>query len=290
MCEIRSLAAGARRRGDKTRRRAPRSGPWRKDDQHRSSVPRSRRSFSGYRPLAIHAQVVGPAAVPPPPDFPAQGKPTMVKRADILEYRALASYSEPDWVTEQFVDAGKLPPVAERLPKEPLVYKTGNMPDGVGVYGDVMRHVIGGRPEGWNYMRRPDPGLGRHRHRHLRVPDPHRAALHGRAGGPRAAAEPREELGLVGGRQGADDPPDRGRQVVGRRPVRRRGRDVLLGRPRDRPGADAAERRLAGDLRRRHDARQGRRLHGEVHLHRRPSPSRCSTRSPTAPSARGRAT
>src|SRR6185437_8987338 len=24
-------------------------------------------------------------------------------------------------------------------------------PDGVGVYGDVMRHVIGGRPEGWNY-------------------------------------------------------------------------------------------------------------------------------------------
>lgn len=40
----------------------------------------------------------------------------------------------------------------ERLPEEPLVYKTGNMVDGIGVYGDTMRHVIGGRPEGWNYI------------------------------------------------------------------------------------------------------------------------------------------
>jgi peptide/nickel transport system substrate-binding protein len=101
---------------------------------------------------AVHAQVAGPAPVPTPPDFPAMGKPALVKRADILEYKALPSYSEPDWVTEQFVSTGKLPPVAERLPKEPMVYKTDNMPDGVGVYGDVMRHVIGGRPEGWNYM------------------------------------------------------------------------------------------------------------------------------------------
>ena len=54
-------------------------------------------------------------------------------------------------MTEQFVKTGKLPPVKDRLPKEPLVFKTGNMADGVGVYGDTMRHVIGGRPEGWNY-------------------------------------------------------------------------------------------------------------------------------------------
>ena len=195
------------------------------------------------------------------------GKPTFVKRADILEYKALPAYSEPAWVTEKFVSTGKLPPVAERLPKEPLVYKTGNMPDGPGVYGDVMRHVIGGRPEGWNYLRRPDPGLGRHRHRPLRVPDPHRAAVHGRAGGSGAVAQPGQELGLVGGRQGADGPPDRRRQVVGRRSVRRRGHHVLLGRPRHGPGADAAERRLARDLRHRHHAGQGRRLHGEVHLH-----------------------
>ena len=51
-------------------------------------------------------------------------------------------------------------PVAERLPKEPLVYKTANMPDGLGVYGDTMRHVIGGRPEGWNYIAGQSQGWG----------------------------------------------------------------------------------------------------------------------------------
>ena len=106
----------------------------------------------GVSSLAVEAQVVGPAPVPAPPEFPAQAKPALMKRADILEFKALPAYSEPEWVTKQFVDTGKLPPVAERLPKEPMVYKTGSMTDGVGVYGDVMRHVIGGRPEGWNYM------------------------------------------------------------------------------------------------------------------------------------------
>ncbi len=41
-----------------------------------------------------------------------------------------------------------------------MVYKTGNMKDGVGVYGDVMRHVIGGRPEGWNYWAGQTQGWG----------------------------------------------------------------------------------------------------------------------------------
>ena len=50
--------------------------------------------------------------------------------------------------------------MADRLPKEPLVYKTANMPDGPGVYGDVMRHVIGGRPEGWNFWAGQSYGWG----------------------------------------------------------------------------------------------------------------------------------
>ena len=100
------------------------------------------------------------APVPDPPKFDAQEEVNPVRRDEILEYRALDSYSEPDWITEQFVDTGKLPPVKERLPKEPLVYKTGNMPAGVGVYGDVMRHVIGGRPEGWNYTAGQTQGWG----------------------------------------------------------------------------------------------------------------------------------
>ncbi|TIU70888.1 MAG: ABC transporter substrate-binding protein, partial [Mesorhizobium sp.] len=50
--------------------------------------------------------------------------------------------------------------VKDRLPKEPLVFKTANMPDGIGVYGDTMRHVIGGRPEGWNYGAGQTQGWG----------------------------------------------------------------------------------------------------------------------------------
>lgn len=108
---------------------------------------------------ALQAEMLAPTAVPEPPVFEAQGQPVYVNRADIYEYKALPAYSEPAWVTA-FVDAGKLPPVAERLPKEPLVYKTANMPDGPGVYGDVMRHVIGGRPEGWNFWAGQSYGWG----------------------------------------------------------------------------------------------------------------------------------
>ena len=260
-----SAIPGARRPGRQTRR-APRSGPWRKDDQH-DPARRARGAPSRGIARAIHAQVVGPAPVPAPPDFPAQAKPTLVKRADILEYKALASYSEPAWVTEKFVDdrqaaAGRRAAAegADGLQDRQHARRPRRLRR-----RDAPRDRRPAR--GLELHGRADPGLGRHRHRHLRMPDPHRAAVHGRAGGPRAAAEPREELGLVGGRQGADHPPDRGRQVVGRRSVRRRGRDVLLGRSRRRSRADAAERRLARDLRRRHDAREGRRLHGEVHLH-----------------------
>ena len=105
----------------------------------------------GVSALAMPAGAADPVVVPEQPVFPAQGKITYVPRTSILEYKALSAYQEPDWVTEKFVKAGKLPPVGERLPKEPLVFKTGNMPDGTGVYGDTIRHVIGGRPEGWNY-------------------------------------------------------------------------------------------------------------------------------------------
>jgi len=109
--------------------------------------------------LAAQAQTVAPTTPPDPPKFDAQQVPTFVGIADIQEFKALPEYHEPDYV-KAFVDAGTLPPVAERLPKEPLVYKTGNMPDGVGVYGDVMRHVIGGRPEGWNYSAGQTQGWG----------------------------------------------------------------------------------------------------------------------------------
>jgi len=109
--------------------------------------------------LAAQAQTVAPTTPPDPPKFDAQGTPTFVGIGDIFEYKALPEYHEPDYV-KAFEDAGKLPPLKDRLPKEPLVYKAANMPDGIGVYGDVMRHVIGGRPEGWNYMAGQSQGWG----------------------------------------------------------------------------------------------------------------------------------
>ncbi|KXF74930.1 alpha-galactoside-binding protein [Paramesorhizobium deserti] len=114
----------------------------------------------GISMLAMNANAFETGTPPEPPPFPAEAKITYVARDSILEFKALPAYSEPDWVTEKFVKASKLPPLEERLPEEPLVYKTGNMPDGLGVYGDTMRHVVGGRPEGWNYMAGQSQGWG----------------------------------------------------------------------------------------------------------------------------------
>ncbi|TAX47405.1 ABC transporter substrate-binding protein, partial (plasmid) [Rhizobium leguminosarum] len=109
---------------------------------------------------ALNAYASEPTVPPAPADFPAEGKINYVARDSILEFKALPEYHEPDWVTKNFVATGKLPPVKDRLPKEPMVFKTGNMPDGIGVYGDTMRHVIGGRPEGWNYGAGQTQGWG----------------------------------------------------------------------------------------------------------------------------------
>jgi peptide/nickel transport system substrate-binding protein len=108
-----------------------------------------------------HAQQLVPPTTPPDPTpFAAQGTPNFVDPSDIWVYKALPAYHEPDWVTKQFVDTGKLPPVKDRLPEKPLVMLASNMPDGIGVYGDVMRHVIGGRPQGWNYAAGQIQGWG----------------------------------------------------------------------------------------------------------------------------------
>ncbi len=113
----------------------------------------------GVSAVAVRADMMAPTTPPDAPKFDAQGAPVFVNRSDIYEYKALPAYNEPDWV-KAFEAAGKLPPLVDRLPKEPLVYKTANEPDGTGVYGDVMRHVIGGRPEGWNFWAGQTYGWG----------------------------------------------------------------------------------------------------------------------------------
>lgn len=67
----------------------------------------------------------------------------------ILTYKALDSYSEPDWVSE-LVAEGALPPVEERLPVEPRVILESGMADGIGVYGGVWRDFSACPTEGYN--------------------------------------------------------------------------------------------------------------------------------------------
>ena len=115
--------------------------------------------LAGASVLAVAAMASPPSAPPDAPAFEAQGKVTFVGRADLWDYKALPEYHQPDFVAKA-AQAHKIPGIKDRLPKEPLVFKTANMPDGVGVYGDVMRHVIGGRPEGWNYQAGQSQGWG----------------------------------------------------------------------------------------------------------------------------------
>ncbi len=67
----------------------------------------------------------------------------------IVTYKALDSYSEPDWISE-LVAAGELPPVEERLPVEPRVVLASGMAEGIGVYGGVWRDFSACPTEGFN--------------------------------------------------------------------------------------------------------------------------------------------
>ena len=114
----------------------------------------------GVSSIAVSAQMAEPTTPPDPPSFAAQKEPVLVGRDDIVRFGSLPEYSEPGWVTTNFVETGKLPPVGDRLPAEPMIFKTGNMPDGVGEYGGTLRHVIGGRPQGWNWIAGQTQGWG----------------------------------------------------------------------------------------------------------------------------------
>lgn len=124
------------------------------------------------RPLAGAVAIIiagcspqAPATRPLDPRVTAALNPAGVARprlapGDLVGYRTLPAYSEPDWVTRDFVAKGLLPPVERRLPREPLVYGAAAMPDGLGTYGDALRQVTGGRPEGWNYSAGQSQGWG----------------------------------------------------------------------------------------------------------------------------------
>ena len=62
-----------------------------------------------------------------------------------------AEYQQAPWL-DKLVAAGKLPPVEKRLPKEPPVYLTTGMKDGIGVYGDLWRGFSACPTAGYNDM------------------------------------------------------------------------------------------------------------------------------------------
>jgi len=69
----------------------------------------------------------------------------------IVTYKALPQYHEAPWL-DKLVAAGQLPPVEQRLPKEPQVYLTSGMKDGIGVYGDLWRGFSACPTAGYNNM------------------------------------------------------------------------------------------------------------------------------------------
>ena len=164
---------------------------------------------------AMAQDLKGPIPYPTPQPV-GTTKPILVPYDKLFHYGTLPAYHEPDWVSE-FVKAGKLPPVEQRLPKEPLIVDTSMTTDGPGVYGGTLRHVIGAPAARLELDRRPVPGLWRHRAFDDDVPGPHRPDVDADAGEGRAAAAAREIVGLVGRRQAAHHASGRGRQMVGRR-------------------------------------------------------------------------
>lgn len=110
-------------------------------------------AFAATLPVSAQAKgkLVGP--IPYPEGMPIKGSAgtKTFNLADIVEYKALAKYSEPAYVTE-LVKAGKLPPVEKRLPEKPFVVKTSFMSDGAGQYGGVFSNVFAVPIEGWNYF------------------------------------------------------------------------------------------------------------------------------------------
>jgi peptide/nickel transport system substrate-binding protein len=101
---------------------------------------------------AAAGTVKDPITYPDPPAIDLGGAEAQRLPIDqIVTYKALPAYSEPDYVTK-LVDEGKLPPVAERLPKEPQVLLSSGMKDGPGEYGDLWRGFSACPTAGWNRM------------------------------------------------------------------------------------------------------------------------------------------
>jgi len=122
---------------------APEAAPAEATEAPAEAAPAS--AEGAYGPMPADA-----VPYPEPPALDLGGATvTRMPISEITAYKALPEYHEPAWVTKM-VDDGKLPAVADRLPKEPKVILKSGMPDGVGVYGDVWRDFSACPTAGWN--------------------------------------------------------------------------------------------------------------------------------------------
>jgi peptide/nickel transport system substrate-binding protein len=103
-------------------------------------------------PAAPELKVKAPVEYPEPTDLGLGGGEVIRFSTDeIFTYKALPEYHQAAWL-DKFVADGTLPPVEERLPKEPRVTLTASMPDGIGVYGDLWRGFSACPTSGYNNM------------------------------------------------------------------------------------------------------------------------------------------
>ena len=102
---------------------------------------------------AIPAPMIKPPVAYPDPNKISVGGLEVKKQpiSEIVTYKALREYHQPAWM-DKFVEDGTLPPVQDRLPKEPQVYLTSGMTDGPGVYGDLWRGFSACPIAGYNNM------------------------------------------------------------------------------------------------------------------------------------------
>ena len=142
---------------------APAAAPTTAPESPATAAPAPTATKAAAAPIATTApaapgQVMGPIAYPEPNEIGVGG--LEVKRLpidQIVTYKSYPEYKQAPWL-DKFVTDGTLPPVAERLPKEPQVYLTSGMSDGVGTYGDVWRAFSACPTAGWNNMAQVSSG------------------------------------------------------------------------------------------------------------------------------------
>ena len=74
------------------------------------------------------------------PDLWAEANRELAEKFTIeqmVEYKSLPSYSQAPSL-KKLEEKGEIPPIGQRLPAEPVVWKTNVMVDGPGGYGDGL--------------------------------------------------------------------------------------------------------------------------------------------------------